>query len=427
MSRERSWGVAMVAVLILALVIRLAVAVHFDLPPKTDAADYDRYGVSIASGRGFPDTNLGAVRGATAFRPPLYPLVLAGVYEVSGTSSATTRWRDARIVEALLGTVAVGLIGLIALRIFGRPEALAATAIAVVYPPLLLVGSSLVSETVFVPLVLAGVWLVLRYRDEQRLRWLLLAGVAGGLATLSRSNGFLIVLALGFGVWILRPRWSRRALAAPATLLGIAALVVLPWTVRNAIELHAFVPVSTQTGLALAGQYNDVSAANGARWLPPNGVPAYRHFFEDPSLDEADLDSKLRDAAIDYAVDHPQHVFAAGFWNGLRLLNLDDPIPLELQAAHDLGQPPGLARLSVYGFWILAVLALFGCAIGAARRLPAFIWLVLAAVIVSIMFIGGLTRYRIPADPILILLAAPALVWALEAAARLRAQPGAPG
>ena len=34
-------------------------------------------------------------------------------------------------------------------------------------------------------------------------------------------------------------------------------MTVAPWTIRNAYELHAFVPTTTQLGWALAGTYND--------------------------------------------------------------------------------------------------------------------------------------------------------------------------
>jgi hypothetical protein len=154
-----------------------------------------------------------------------------------------------------------------------------------------------------------------------------------------------------------------------------------------------------------------VSENNGSRWLPPNGVPAYRHFFRERGLDEAGLDSDLRGAGLEFALDHPGHILAAGFRNTLRLLNLDDPIALERQAAADLGQPDTVARLSVYGFWLLAAVAILGCLAGAATRIPLFIWLVAAAIFVSVMFIAGLTRYRTPADFLLILLAAPAITW----------------
>jgi 4-amino-4-deoxy-L-arabinose transferase-like glycosyltransferase len=175
MTTPKSFAIAITAVLLVALVVRLAVAVHYDPQPRTDAADYDSIGVSLAGGGGFPDVRWGPEPVASAFRPPLYPVALAGIYEISGTSDAGRRWEAARVVQALLGVAAVALIGLIALRIWGRREAVAASAIAAVYPPLLLVGSTLVSEALFIPLILLGIWLVLRYRDDARLRWLVLA------------------------------------------------------------------------------------------------------------------------------------------------------------------------------------------------------------------------------------------------------------
>ena len=44
-----------------------------------------------------------------------------------------------------------------------------------------------------------------------------------------------------------------------------AALTVAPWTIRNYDTFHAFVPVSTQFGSALAGTYNSEAKADKVR------------------------------------------------------------------------------------------------------------------------------------------------------------------
>ena len=134
-----------------------------------DSGDFDRIAVSLVNHGSFPRSYVTATGGPTAFRPPLFPIALAGVYELSGTSSASSRWEAGRIFEAVLGAIAVLLIALIADRVFNRRVALVAGAIAAVYPPLWLVGSSLLSESLFIPLLLGAVLAALIYREDRRL------------------------------------------------------------------------------------------------------------------------------------------------------------------------------------------------------------------------------------------------------------------
>ena len=82
-------------------------------PPRASRSPY---------GHGFGETGLAAGGGPTAFRPPLYPLFLGAVYAVTGDSITA-----ARLLQALLGVAAVGLLGVIAWQLWGRRVALIAT------------------------------------------------------------------------------------------------------------------------------------------------------------------------------------------------------------------------------------------------------------------------------------------------------------
>ncbi len=81
-----------------------------------DALDYDHHAVSIAQGEGFA-TSYGR---ETAFRPPAFPIFLAGVYELVGVEDKAERVEAARLANALVGTGIVALIGLIAFQLWGR-------------------------------------------------------------------------------------------------------------------------------------------------------------------------------------------------------------------------------------------------------------------------------------------------------------------
>lgn len=244
---------ALFFILALAALVRTAVIVATpDFAPIYDAADYWRHANSIAAGDGYPDSIL-TPPGATAFRPPLYPLLLAAVDLVGGG------WTAARLVGALLGVLAVFLVFAVAVRIWDERVALVAAAGTAVFPPLVILNGSLLSESLFVPLVLAVLLSVLVYRDDPRLRWAVVAGVMCGLTTLTRSNGPFLLACVVLGIWTMRPLVRRRALIASVVAVGCTVVVVFPWVVRNTMVFDRFVGVATQQGYTLAGTYNPES------------------------------------------------------------------------------------------------------------------------------------------------------------------------
>ena len=84
-----AWAVG--ALLVLALVLGLGdVAATPDYRIVHDAHDYDLHARSIASGDGFARIGPGPTR-RTAFRPPGYPVFLAGVYALGGREWTQTR------------------------------------------------------------------------------------------------------------------------------------------------------------------------------------------------------------------------------------------------------------------------------------------------------------------------------------------------
>ena len=153
-----------------------------------------------------------------------------------------------------------------------------ALGIAAVYPPLVLLSTVLLSETLFITLEVAVLLAVLRARRSERpVLWGLAAGLLAGLAVLTRQNGVVLLLPAALALWSARPGAPvRRRLEPVLALLAVTAVVVAPWSIRNTSELDHFVPVATQTGVLLAGIYNDSARTDpdfpGA-WRPPNAVP----------------------------------------------------------------------------------------------------------------------------------------------------------
>lgn len=411
----RRISVAVIVILLVAVAVRVAVVQATPrFHPETDAQDYDRHAVSLVVNHTYPAPLLVSGGGpATAFRPPFYPLVLASAYEFSGTSDPGLRWHIGRLAQAVEGTLAVAMTMLVAWLLAGAAVGLVAGAIAAVFPPLLMISSTLLTENVFIVLALGAVAALLwRGRSPHSVRWLVLAGALAGLAALTRGNGMTLLIALALGAWTERPRFSRRALVAPATFVLVAVLTIAPWTVRNAIDLHAFVPVSTQTGFAFAGLYNPEvqHSSPPAVWHPPYEFPQFRGIFlHKPPLGEVAIDRRLRSSARRYIEHHPLSPLKVAYWDGRRLLALDGT-GMERFLARFESVPAWLAEAGIYGFLLLLPFAVAGCFSRAARRVSVWVWLVPVVMLLSVVFVSGAQRYRTPADPFFILLAAITIV-----------------
>jgi 4-amino-4-deoxy-L-arabinose transferase-like glycosyltransferase len=408
---------ALLAILALALVVRLALIAatpHYLPHSPFDAWDYDRHAQSIASGHGFPPW-IFHKSSPSAYRPPLYPYLLAATYKLApGTFTA------GRALNALLGTVAVLLIFLIADRLWGPRPAVAAGALSAVFPPLVVLNASANVEPLFIALELGMVLSLLVYRDAGRgYRWALLAGALCGLATLTRSNGFVLalplLLALPAGGVGLRARLAPAALA-----LLVAALVVSPWTIRNAVVFHGkFIPVSNTAGYALAGIFNDESRhdpnAKGA-WRAPHrdlsNLPIYLHAIRPPyDYDEADVDRALAKKALRYIRDNPGYAVEAVGLNVYRLM-APGANALTTRLSYDaMGVPQRLRRVVTYSYYPVALLALVGLAMAISRRRLGPLWLWSLPVLLGLSFavLAGDPRYRTTLDPFLLLLAGFAL------------------
>ncbi|MDP7275187.1 MAG: glycosyltransferase family 39 protein [Planctomycetaceae bacterium] len=209
--------------------------------------DRDHYRVlagGIAQGRGLVHPDHGT---PTAYRPPLYPLVLAGLDRIAaGDGKLAGRDEILAAFHWLLGLATVLGTWRLGLRL-GLGQAAWWSAAAVAIDPLLVVGATLpMTETLFTALI---VWLLATAAAPSTIRRSVVVGVLFGLAALCRPSvwafGTLVLLACLFRWWRQRsgrPSSPRQAVLAVA--IGIA-VVVCPWLGRN---LHVSgTPVLTTT------------------------------------------------------------------------------------------------------------------------------------------------------------------------------------
>jgi 4-amino-4-deoxy-L-arabinose transferase-like glycosyltransferase len=272
------WGIAaLVAIVLLGLGLRVGEAWD-GRAPVFDATAYAAIARNLDEGHGFT-VGAGATQPSSDYSPGL-PLFVAGIYKVTGG----VHERLARLVLALLGTLAVVFTYLIARRLaqpsaLGNPEgdqrtkvpgravvaALIAALVVAIYPATIEYTGMLMTEPLAATL-LAGAMLGIFWAGDGVALWRwAVPGLTLGALALVRPEylaiGFLLVVLI-----FLRERlwedWKRALLIAAIVALGIV-VVVAPWTVRNAFALNRFVSVSTGGGQVLySGTY-----------LPSDGNP----------------------------------------------------------------------------------------------------------------------------------------------------------
>ncbi len=407
-----------VAVIVIAFGLRIAEVQRTSYTPINDARSYLALASQIAQTGDYSSTDRGAggSRGPTAYLPPAFPYFLAAIDEIdSHKTPGGPAVRPARIAGAVLGTLIVVLIGLIAMELLGEVVGLLALAIAAVYPPLIALSGVIVAENLLVTLELAAVWTTLRARHSHAAAWPMATGVLVGLAALTHQNGILLALPLAFGLARLRGM-ARPRRSGPVMMLCAAALVIAPWLIRDAVVMHTFVPIADETGITLAGTYNPTSAVSIG---PPYNWVYYRRIFADrdiaaqaASLTEPQLDRHLISRSLSYVNEHPFAPLAVAFDNTLRLLELEGSHAWKASTA-SIGINESTAQIGVLGFWLLGALAIAGAFTRLAREVPAWVWATPVLMALSVVFVNAETpRFREPIDPFLILLAACALATA---------------
>ncbi len=234
-----------IAVVVLACCLRVvAVAIWSDdLSADTDA--YLGLAKGLAQGDGFINAKTGE---PTAFRPPLYPILIAMLFSVGGGNWAIG------FLQVGLGTATVFLTWHLAGRIGLSPSrSTIAAALVAVDPILVRYTAHAMTETlvVFLVTLLLLAWSKADGESSDRSkRWHWGSGVILGLCALCRPTiwGFIGLVALDWG----RRRFSAPPCPAlPWRLILVAALVVLPWGIRNWIQFGRPIITTTHGGYTL--------------------------------------------------------------------------------------------------------------------------------------------------------------------------------
>lgn len=374
--------------LLLLVLVALALRVGFvlTLPNELiwgDSQHYHQVAINILAGNG-PQLDENSV----AFRPPGYPFFLAAVYKFSGYQNLL----PVRLIQALLSALAVWQVFTIAARLFDRQAGLLAALLVTVDPFEVYFSGMILNETVFIALLMALVYCVMRARTQ--LSWILAAGLCAGLGTLVKpSLWYLAIFFLPFIGFAWR-QWPRAALVVVGMFM-IQLAVVSPWLIRNHQRLGVYT-MGTMSGGSLYEALGE--GATGGPAMTIVKWPAIP-----PDLNEAQRDAFLKSAAIQHARENPGWALRLSvrkfcrFWSPILNFSAFRSWKYNLMSAG----------------WYVPVMALFVIAAWKHRsNYRTWVWLlapVIYFMLLHSVFVGSV-RYRTPVMPLLCCVAGAAFV-----------------
>ncbi len=233
-------------ILLLCFLVRLVLVLTVDpLGSDTvDGLDYHNSAISIINGTGYP------AHGSLPFvRPPLYPFLLSIVYFFFSHETYLT----ARIVNVVLDTAVCFVFYKLILLVWNDRRTAVLASLIYIFNPLYLFFSARVRvEALFILLVAAGIYFLIKEYKKNFPAWLniMLIGGIFGLAILCRSNATMILLLIP--LWLIYTNlknWRKGALLGFGFALG-CALIIAPWSIRNYYKYGELIIITDGFGYA---------------------------------------------------------------------------------------------------------------------------------------------------------------------------------
>ncbi len=421
MKRVKPWLPA-IGIFCLALLVRVIYnnTVAHNYYPTHDSAFYQAIGFNLLKEHCFClESGIPSVD-----RAPLWPFIIAGLTSVFGPSDYF-----ARLFLSLIGSGTCVLIYLFARDLFGWRIGILAGVIAAIYPEMYIYDGWLYTESLFTFLLFAVCYGLFRLQRTSQRKWHLwiLCGILLGLLSLTRPNGMLVIGL--FIIWAIIMAWQKllswRVAARGALATTLLALVIIaPWTVRNYLVSHTFIPVATGDGTVLLGAYNDkvlttVTYAGGqfGTWIRPldsDPVVALRYPINTCSAPcQVAREAAYQEAAIQWIRTHLSimpHLLALHFTNMWHPDTHESDLPTDRFRQQQSTQLV-LDMMKTFPIFVF-ILAGLGFVLTLRRwRELLFIYLMILMTIAECIIYYGIPRFRAPIEPMLILLAAGTVWW----------------
>lgn len=334
---------------------------------------------ALASGLGFSSPYANVPIAPTAQQPPLYPLLLAGIFRVFGIRTVEAAWA-AVVINILAGAVTAVLLYYVGKLHFGETVGILAAWLWVLPWMYRAIAFSVsLSNAYLAALGLTALFLLVARVLEADRGWFVL-GIYCGVLVLLQPALLTIVLVYGGGLALSKARSPRMWIAVAGLLLAMT-----PWTVRNYVTFGRFIPLRDNFGLEL--------------WLGNR-----------PGMQ----------GTVDFSGDFPDHD-ASGYVRLGEMGFMDE----KLDAAREFirSDPAGFAGRTLrrmVEFWyvpysfpgiVVSVLGWLGAVLAVRKGRDGWVWVSVLAVFPLVYYLThNFPLYRHPIEPVIILLGAYCIV-----------------
>ncbi|MCM8822292.1 MAG: glycosyltransferase family 39 protein [Candidatus Omnitrophica bacterium] len=386
MLTKNSWKIVW-SIFVLALILRIGFVFYlqerfyFD-----DEREYWKMVDNFMSGRG-----LMVAETLKAYRPPLYPLFIAMLVKAGAGITGI------RIVQSIISALCCVVIFFLSRKIFNEKLAIMASLISSVYPFFIFYSGFLLTETLFIILVLLSVYAFVKLIEpEVSFYYGIFAGAMSGIAGLCRPTmelffPFFLLFVLCSKSELLRTRLKKVFFAFTGFVL-----ILTPWIIRNYIVIGKFVPGTTMGGAVFWEGNNPYSEGGPCRYFP-EGVW---------QIDEAQRDGVFYRLTFEYIKKDPRrfiHILGKKF---LRFWNV---VPNAVEYSGNLYR-----FISVTSFGLLLPFFALGILVVPYNAGNVFlIGIIILFTLFHMLFLASI-RYRVAIEPFVIILACYGFLWLVK-------------
>ncbi|HEX6880912.1 MAG TPA: glycosyltransferase family 39 protein [Terriglobales bacterium] len=275
---------------------------------------------AIARGEGF-SSPFGEPTGPTAWSGPIYPYLLAGLFQVFGLFSNTSAI-VILAVNSLFAALTCWPIYRIGSYVFGRRVGLLAGWMWALVPFFYRWAITWVWDPPVSAFLLGwGALIALEIEDASWKRWLGFGALGGIAALVNPALSTLFPLLILWAVWKLRKQIN--ALPQAIGALAIMAVLISPWLIRNRIVLGEWVYLRDNAGFEFS--LGNFAGSPGVPWSGAHPAVNRRVFEQYKEMGELAFIEKKHQNAMNWVHQHPGDFLMLSlkrvkdFWDGSEL------------------------------------------------------------------------------------------------------------
>jgi 4-amino-4-deoxy-L-arabinose transferase-like glycosyltransferase len=351
-----------------------------------------RIGRSLSLGQGFSNP-FNEATGPTAWEPPLYPFLIAGVFKLFGVYTHASAL-VLLTINSIFSALTCIPIFLIARRCFGESTAIWTAWLWALLPNVTYWCTRWVWETSVAALLMALLfWLALVMEEKEGWQPWFGFGLLWGIAALTNTSLLAFLPPSGLYIWYRRWKLGKRSLGGVVLASCVFVACITPWLIRNDRVFGQPIFIRSNFGAELRIGNGPGADGTWQEYLHPTQNAHEMHRYE--QLGELEYVKVRKREAVTWIKENPATFAFVSFkkfvyyWGGIPKLSIF---------------PPPEVKNSL--FLASSVFAFLGLYLALRNRRPGawlFLWLILSYPTIY-YFVFPHPRYRHPIEPELAIL-----------------------